>query len=207
MARFRAFESDSSSDEEPETRNVRAEKPSTSRQHEEQDEESDDQPRQDEEGESDSDGSSSAMLEDELINGWRENSSRPRKALTQDEDGDFQVTGDDYSDEEGAHGASDSSSTPSSPSAEPRPTSNIIPWARHVGVDAQKMHVMQTSLFRMPEEAAALKALNNQPPKGKTVAGLKVHRKHSRDSETGDGLRGDSREVRRVSVSPLLFLC
>ncbi|TEB34188.1 hypothetical protein FA13DRAFT_1729669 [Coprinellus micaceus] len=194
MARFRAFESDSSSDDEPETQNMRAEKQSTSRQHEEQDEESDDQPRQDEEGESDSDGSSSAMLEDELINGWRENSSRPRKALTQDENGDFQVTGDDYSDEEYVHGASDSSSTPSSPAAEPRPTSNIIPWARHVGVDAQKMHVMQTSLFRMPEEAAALKALNNQPPKGKTVAGLKVHRKHSRDSETGDGLRGDSRE-------------
>ncbi|KAG1753592.1 nuclear protein 96-domain-containing protein [Suillus paluster] len=68
----------------------------------------------------------------------------------------------------------------------------VIPWARQVGVDAQKMHVMQTSLFRIPEEAVAIKAMNRAtrphfklPPT--------VRRKHSRDS-IGDGLRVDSQE-------------
>lgn len=82
----------------------------------------------------------------------------------------------------------------------PRNDPTIIPWAKHVGVDAQTMHVMQTSLFRMPEEAAALKALQ-QVPKPMTTVRLDisarnqtVNRKHSRDSD-GDGLRIDSREV------------
>lgn len=207
MARFRAFDSDaSSSDDEPETQNARQEKPSTSRRAEE-DEESDRQ-REDDES-SDSDGSSSAMHEDELIEGWRETSSRPRKALTQDENGDFQVTGDDDDDDDIHFSGSETSSAPSSPAAEPRPTSNIIPWARHVGVDAQKMHVMQTSLFRMPEEAAALKALNSQPPKSKTLGAHtlpSMNRKHSRDSEAGEGLRADSREVCRVTFVVIVIV-
>jgi nuclear pore complex protein Nup98-Nup96 len=59
---------------------------------------------------------------------------------------------------------------------------------------------MQTAFFRAPEEAAALKSLN-EPTKGPSRIRLevnknpKVNRKHSRDSE-GDGLRLDSREVR-----------
>jgi nuclear pore complex protein Nup98-Nup96 len=100
---------------------------------------------------------------------------------------------------------SPSSSSNSSPPVKtrlnnPRDDPTIIPWAKHVGVDAQTMHVMQTSLFRMPEEAAALKALQ-QVPKPMTTVRLDVstrnqtvNRKHSRDSE-GDGLRIDSREV------------
>ena len=72
----------------------------------------------------------------------------------------------------------------------------IIPWAREIGVDPQKMHVMQTSLFRMPEEERALKALNEPQPRRKLLQ-LKsaLTRKHSRDSE-GEGLRADSRQVR-----------
>ena len=85
-----------------------------------------------------------------------------------------------------------------SPPARIRPGGNptIIPWAQRVGVDAQKMHVMQTSLFRMPEEERALKALNEPQPRRKLLQ-LKsaLTRKHSRDSE-GEGLRADSRQVR-----------
>ncbi|RPD56020.1 hypothetical protein L227DRAFT_509201 [Lentinus tigrinus ALCF2SS1-6] len=70
----------------------------------------------------------------------------------------------------------------------------IIPWAREIGVDPQKMHVMQTSLFRMPEEERALKALNEPPSRRRLlITSSSLSRKHSRDSE-GDGLRADSRQ-------------
>ncbi|ESK88082.1 nucleoporin nup189 [Moniliophthora roreri MCA 2997] len=71
----------------------------------------------------------------------------------------------------------------------------LIPRARNVGVDPQRMHVMQTSLFRLPEEAAALKALTQPQPMRKIlrVPSQQLSRKHSRDSE-GDSLRIESRE-------------
>ena len=73
---------------------------------------------------------------------------------------------------------------------------SVIPWARQVGVDAQKMHVMQTSLFRIPEEAVAFEAIN-RPTRSHPKLMPTVRRKHSRDS-TGDGLRMDSQEVSRI---------
>ncbi|KAI0764576.1 nuclear protein 96-domain-containing protein [Trametes elegans] len=69
----------------------------------------------------------------------------------------------------------------------------IIPWAREIGVDPQKMHVMQTSLFRMPEEEKALKALNQPQPRKRLLLTSNLSRKHSRDSE-GEGMRADSRQ-------------
>ncbi|KAI6168370.1 nuclear protein 96-domain-containing protein [Pisolithus thermaeus] len=64
-------------------------------------------------------------------------------------------------------------------------------WAQTVGVDVQKMHVMQTSLFRMPEEAATLQAMSRPTlPRFRLTPG--VTRKHSRDS-LGEG-RLDSQE-------------
>ena len=72
--------------------------------------------------------------------------------------------------------------------------STIIPWAREIGVDPQKMHVMQTSLFRMPEEERALKALNEPLSRRKLLLPSSRARKHSRDSE-GEGHRADSRQV------------
>ena len=76
----------------------------------------------------------------------------------------------------------------------------IIPRARELGVDPQRMHVMQTSLFRMPEEEQVLKVLNG-PQSRRKLLQLKsgLNRKHSRDSE-GDGLRADSRQVRLTSL-------
>jgi len=112
------------------------------------------------------------------------------------------VSEDDSDDEtEGGSEDSDSGSTSSGESGMEVPAqrqdASVIPWARQVGVDAQKMHVMQTSLFRIPEEAVAFQAMNRATrPQSKLLP--TVRRKHSRDS-IGDGLRMDSQEVRRVS--------
>jgi nuclear pore complex protein Nup98-Nup96 len=82
-----------------------------------------------------------------------------------------------------------------------------IPWAQQVGVDAQRMHVMQASLFRVPEEAAAMKTAN-QPIRPPLVLSQTLNRKHSRGPE-GDVLRTDSQTV-GVSFSRMrspLFDC
>jgi nuclear pore complex protein Nup98-Nup96 len=199
MARFRAFDSDassSSSEDEQEVQQLndkrQPNKPQAAPAYEPED---DQEEEEEEEAESSESEGSSGFLEEELI----PRRSRSRKALFQDENGDFQVAGDDEdSDEESSSPLSSRSSPPVDPRAV-GPGQNIIPWARHVGVDAQKMHVMQSSLFRMPEEAAALKALNQPPAKRRTVAALNLglptlNRKHSRDSE-GDGLSTGSTEV------------
>ncbi|KAJ2925405.1 hypothetical protein H1R20_g11674, partial [Candolleomyces eurysporus] len=200
MARFRAFESDSSSssEDEQEVQQLNEKrlpgKPQPAPAYEPEDDQDEEEEEEEEEAESSESEGSSGILEEELI----PRRSRSRKALFQDENGDFQVTGDD---EDSDERDSSPSSSRSSPPVDPRavgPGQNIIPWARHVGVDAQKMHVMQTSLFRMPEEAAALKALNQPPAKRRTVAALNLgppslNRKHSRDSE-GDGLSTGSTE-------------
>jgi nuclear pore complex protein Nup98-Nup96 len=189
MARFRAYASDSSDDgnasESEDPKRVSAE---------------------DDEGECESDqesssSSASEMHEDELLPSRipRRPKSK-RNALVEDEDGEIRYA-DEVNDRRPAvrvsHASSSSSSSSSSTSPPPRtahgdPT--IIPWAQHVGVDPQKMHVMQTSLFRMPEEAAALKAMNQPSRSNLRIPLQPLNRKHSRDSD-GDGLRVDSREV------------
>ncbi|OCH85762.1 hypothetical protein OBBRIDRAFT_739307 [Obba rivulosa] len=74
-------------------------------------------------------------------------------------------------------------------------TSNptIIPRAREMGLDPQKVHVMQAAFFRVPEEEAAIKA-TTQPMSRKTLyMSSALNRKHSRDSE-GEGIRAESRQ-------------
>lgn len=146
-----------------------------------------------------SDSDSSEMQEDELIASPPSRAKRPtqtRNALVEDEDGEIRY----------AHELR----TPpkKSPAPPPRQRNNptIIPWAQQIGVDAQKMHVMQASLFRMPEEAAAMKAaaaaaattnnptLSKPPTKSRLQLPKHMSRKHSRDSD-GDGPRMESREV------------
>ena len=156
----------------------------------------------DPESEDSSSSSSSEMQEDELLSSpprrRRKPQNQDRNALVEDENGDVH-----YAHEVHVNVSPPSSTSQPSPPPKTRiiargdPT--IIPWAQHVGVDAQKMHVMQTAFFRAPEEAAALKSLG-ESTKGPSRIRLEVHknskvnRKHSRDSE-GDGLRLDSREV------------
>lgn len=161
---------------------------------------------EDSEEESEEDASSSSsrssnMHEDELLNPPRKaRGAPPRNALVEDEDGEFRF----------AHEANDHDRRPQSKKSPPRrrgdPT--IIPWAQQLGVDAQKMHVMQTSLFRMPEEAASMKAATKPTTaasKPKMLLPPSMNKKHSRDSE-GDGMRVDHREVRLfVNISRYMY--
>ncbi|KAJ7636026.1 nuclear protein 96-domain-containing protein [Mycena polygramma] len=153
MARFRAYTSDSSSDDEPlsEEEKIPEEAPEL--------------PEEDSDDDSSS-STSSDLREEELIT-----RPRPRNGLVEDENGDIQY----------AHEVS-----------RPRADPTLIPWAQHIGVDAQKMHVMQTSLFRVPEEAAAMRAAENSARAHLQVP-QPLNRKHSRDSD-GDGLRFESKE-------------
>jgi len=202
MVRFTAYNSDTGSntseDEDDRTSSKQLSR-ATIIAEPEPDAESDDA----DDGPSSSSSSSSEMQEEELRSTaptrrktWRK---QDRNALVEDENGEIRFAHEVHV------RVSPPSSSNSSPPAKtrlnnPRDDPTIIPWAKHVGVDAQTMHVMQTSLFRMPEEAAALKALQ-QAPKPATAVRLDVsmqnqtvNRKHSRDSD-GDGLRIDSREV------------
>ncbi|KAG5642363.1 hypothetical protein DXG03_002960 [Asterophora parasitica] len=181
MARFRADFSDSSdegSSSEPENQP--------------QDEVSEEKSESEEEY---SRSPSPNLHEDDLLTSPARRQRQPkRNALVEDEDGEIQ-----YAHEVGkvrgpnlrVSVASSSSSPP--PPARARGDPTIIPWAQHIGVDAQKMHVMQTSLFRMPEEAVALKALNQPARPNLRVPLQTLNRKHSRDSD-GDGFRIDSIE-------------
>ncbi|KIM46777.1 hypothetical protein M413DRAFT_440353 [Hebeloma cylindrosporum] len=192
MARFTAFASDESGSDDEREKSAEVKTPSKPPRRPPS-------PEEDEEEESSS-SSSSEMQEDELLSSPPRRRRKPqhqdRNALVEDENGDVH-----YAHEVHVHVSPPSSTSQPSPPPKTRinargdPT--IIPWAQHVGVDAQKMHVMQTAFFRAPEEAAALKSLN-EPTKTSRIRlevhkNPKVNRKHSRDSE-GDGLRLDSRE-------------
>lgn len=194
MARFAAYTSDSSSCDE-EVEEIIPERPAPK----------DPAPptrREETDSEEEDEESSSSDLDIEELS----SPVRGGNALVETEDGDIQ-----YVHEVRGGGAGASASSP----PRTRRTLNvgdptIIPWAQHVGVDAQKMHVMQTSLFRMPEEAAALRALKEtatRPATIKIAAGkhLGMNRKHSRDSD-GEGPRMDSREVRAHSCFAFILV-
>jgi len=186
MARFSAFTSDASESDDDDR---------SERHHSNvgKDRRSDPEPVEEEDSEDSS--SSSDMYEEELLHS--PSRKKPtRTTFVEDEDED-----EDIDEREGLNRSGETdvrvASTSSSPSPPmPRIDPTIIPWAQQVGIDAQKMHVMQASLFRMPEEAAALNAMNEstrrQPPK----VLWPLNKRHRRDSG-GDGLRSDLREVRR----------
>ena len=72
---------------------------------------------------------------------------------------------------------------------------SLIPRARELGIDRQKMLVMQSTFFGLPQEAAIIQdALHEQPSRKALIPPTAISRKHSRDSD-GEGLRGDSRQV------------
>lgn len=205
MARFSAITSDSSDDEQTPYTSQDAHKqppgspsrsvnmdqdPQSSGSEEDEDIEVDEEEEDDEEDESED---TSDMDEDDLA---VEKAPAPRSrnhALVEDSDGEIQY--------KHTRSRSESSTSSDSDSEDARQGTTVASWAGRVGIDAQKMHVMQTSLFRMPEEAAALQAMN-QPIRPRFKLSPTVSRKHSRDS-VGDG-RLDSQEV-RGSFS-LLFL-
>jgi nuclear pore complex protein Nup98-Nup96 len=184
MARFSANKTDSSEDEDELYLNQSQElqkKPKGSQPPPVEDEEDSDE-------EAASSSSSSDMQEDELVTSpRRKGPGKTRNALIENDDGEIRY----------AHEITKGQPPyKKSPPRQQRGDPTIIPWAQQLGVDAQKMHVMQTSLFRMPEEAAAMKAMKNPTSvKRLLLPPQPMNRKHSRDSD-GDGLRMESREVR-----------
>lgn len=137
-----------------------------------------------EESEEEESEDTSDMDEDDFV--VKEPASMRNHALVEDSDGEIQ-----YKHTQSRSGSSSSSESESEGARRRGPTA--ASWVGRAGVDAQKMHVMQTSLFRMPEEAAALQVMN-QPVRPRFKLSPTVSRKHSRDS-VGDA-RFDSQEVR-----------
>lgn len=195
MARFRAYTSDSSSSDEEQQRQARPlpSKPSKPTKPTEKQVEQESAGEDDGSSESEASSSESSSLDmnedDPAVVARAGPVTRKRNALVQDEDGEIR-----YAHEVEARMDAD-------------PT--IIPWAQRIGVDAQKMHVMQTSLFRMPEEAAALKALHQDegPKTSRKRLNLvsppkRLTKKHGREPDA-DAFRSDSREVRVYSGFPL----
>jgi len=210
MTRFAAYSSESSSDEEevePQTPAVlfrgRSQLPND-------DVDQDDGDGSDSEGSESSSSSGSEpseMQEDELITSppRQHGKAKDKNALVEDENGDMRYAHE--IDKRVSPGSTSSRSSPGSRHTGPRGDPSIIPWAQQIGVDSQRMHVMQASLFRNQEEAAALKAMT-QPvkPKGPAVRletdARTTSKKHRRDSD-GDAMRYDSREVSVL----IPFLC
>lgn len=143
------------------------------------------------------------MEEEELLqprrNGYRGYSDQAES----EEDATGDETGDEEQEQKHEGRTARFSATTRSPPARKAPTNpTIIPWARELGVDTQRLHVMQTSLFRMPEEEAAIRSMN-QPHERRSVFSTALNRKHSRDSE-GEGIRTDSRQVTSATARFLI---
>ena len=204
MARFSALTSDSSDDEQAPytsqdahkkppgspTRSVDMDKDSSSGSEEEVDIEVDEEEEEESEDTSDMDEDDHVVEKPPL--------PRPRNhALVEDSDGEIQ-----YEHTRRNRSTSSSSSESDAEDAHRR-GATAVSWAGRAGIDLQKMHVMQTSLFRMPEEVAALHAVN-QPIRPRFKLSPTVSRKHSRDS-VGEG-RLDSQEVRGSVSLNVLYL-
>ena len=96
---------------------------------------------------------------------------------------------DDSSEAESEAGSEDDGSPPPNQS---QMDHSLIPRAHQLGVDPQRMHVMQASLFRPGD------GVEGVPTHHKALAlasGLSLSRKHSRDSDD-EGLRHGSQPVR-----------
>ena len=191
MARFSALVSDSSDDElgqdaphdahEPGPSNMlvgRGSPTDSDRIEVDEDDEEEDTEEEEEEGDE--------MDEDErAVSPLRSSRKTRNHALVEDSDGEIQY--------EHSRPRSHSPTSSESDFDEPHHMDNsVAPWAQRVGMDAQKMHVMQTSLFRMPEEVAALQEMN-KPTRPRFRLSPSVARKHSRES-VGEA-RLDSQEV------------
>lgn len=68
---------------------------------------------------------------------------------------------------------------------------SLIPWAQQLGVESQRMHVMQAALFAGQQERPAPTGRRNLPWSSSNIPSLEppLSRKHSRESEGGEGLK------------------
>lgn len=181
MARFRAFLTDSESEAEETTQNATAATQPPAKQ-------ADVNMGGDDSGAGSGSGSESGPLP--------KHRKRTGKAPAQPKDGKpYRSSKARHSDassseEEAETGSEDDGSPPPNQSqADP----SLIPRAHQLGVDPQRMHVMQASLFRPGD------GVEGVPTHHKALvlaSGMSLSRKHSRDSD-GEGLRQDSQPVRR----------
>lgn len=182
MARFRAFSSDddSSSDDESSAApiNEKAGQALGVHSDDDMDDEEEEEEVEDEEEEENEDAESTNSGSSEMLEEDLIAPRRRKEALVEDEDGEYQEVRDD------------------------RPPLPMAP--SRLDLDAQRMHVMQTSFFRMPEEAENIRAMMQDVPQPTLRVHNTLNRKHSRDSD-GDGLRFESREVRCARFYVLFF--
>lgn len=217
MTRFRAYASDSSEDEEEQVQAALHSQQQQQQQHQHSNQqhpqhterlshsgseagsegegdlaESDEEEDEGSEGsdeEDHSDPDEEADDDEETQGAGRRRRVSRRMRLVQNEDGEYEL----------AHGA-DGDEGGELDDNGPHGDRSLIPWAQQVGVDAQRMHVMQASMFRVPEEAAALRALQFNgvpvppPPRLLPINSRQSSRKHSRDSD-GENMPVDAREV------------
>lgn len=97
----------------------------------------------------------------------------------------------------------DSEDDESPPPNQPQVDPSLISRAQQLGVEPQRMHVMQASLFRLGDDA------EGAPTRHRALAlssSLSLSRKHSRDSD-GEGLRQDSQQVRARPVGRTFSHC
>jgi nuclear pore complex protein Nup98-Nup96 len=141
---------------------------------------------------------SSYMDEDEHMESSPRRRRRDRRALLEGPDGEYYHPHElEDADDSGTASSSDSSFN-----GEPLPPSrdlSVIPRAQQIGVDAQKMHSMQASLFRVPEEAEALRQLNAVRPSVKRFSLAPLDpRVHARglSAEPDAGMKDVVSEVR-----------
>ena len=187
MARFRAFLTDSESEAEETTQNATTTQPPAKPVDVSMSEDDSEEGGSGSESESsqpshkDRKRAGKALVRRVDEKGYRASKSRRSESPT---DGSS-------SEESEADSEDDESPPPNQPQVDP----SLIPRAQQLGVEPQRMHVMQASLFR-PEDG-----VEGVPIRHKGLAlssSLSLSRKHSRDSD-GEGLRQDSQQV---SVRP-----
>lgn len=187
MARFRAYASDSDEEDDASNTSTNAipHQPTTGKR----------------DGDaSDSESSDSDMVDTDLLISPPKQKQPSKRALVQGDDGEYYhahemrraETPTDVSSSESESESDDNSPPP--PNTRTRPDSSIIPWAHKVGVEPQRMHVMQSALFRTedPTDSQQPRRLLAIPSSSSSL-----NRKHSRDSD-GEGLRLDSQQVSKT---------
>lgn len=137
---------------------------------------------------------SPSMEIDELATPQHRRKQQPSaNALVEDSDGEFRYAHESRPRERAA--SSDEDDEESAEERVPAPP----PWPSRIGMEPHKIHVMQTSFFRVPEQEAAMKAAAQSATNmGKSKprlhadkllnASVSLSRKHRRGSDTvGEG--------------------
>ena len=184
MARFRAFLTDSESEAEETTRNATTSTQPPAK------------PADVGMTEDDSEEAGSGSESESSQTSPRHQKRTGKVVVRPKDEKDYRVTRSRRSESPSDVSTSEEESETDSEDESPLPNqsqvdTSLIPRAQQLGVEPQRMHVMQASLFRPEDDAEGV------PIRHKALAlssSLSLSRKHSRDSD-GEGLRQDSQQV------------